>query len=178
VNVLAVAAANTTDKPSPAGLIGRLVVTFESGDPLTCAIDASWRALKTAPAGWMDAAFDDASWPAAEVVGAFGDPPWGRLDGGSRQLTVSPIIADVFAGRCDVPADVDLAKVRAVLVMDDVPQGAAAVTVNGTIAGGVIGGPYRLDVTRLVKAGANTVEIAPLAPKAVRLVFYDKAGGP
>jgi len=177
-NALAVAAVNLTTSPSPAGLIGRLTVAFGAGQPLVCAIDKTWRASKDEQPGWKAAGFDDKSWPAAEVVGVFGDPPWGRMDGGSRPLTVSPIIADVFAGRCEVPADVDLEKVRAVLVMDDVPQGAAAATVNGTIAGGVIGGPYRLDVTRLVKAGANTVEIAPLAPKAVRLVFYDKAGGP
>ncbi|MBE3071243.1 MAG: hypothetical protein IMZ66_13490, partial [Planctomycetes bacterium] len=101
--------------------------------------------------------------------------PWGRAGEGGGQLTVSPIIADVFRGRCEVPAGVDLKAVRAVLVMDDVPRGAAAVTVNGQDAGGVVGGPYRLDVTRLLKAGLNEITIAPLAPKTVRLVFY-KAG--
>jgi len=90
----------------------------------------------------------------------------------STRLTVSPITADVFGGRCEIPADIDLAKGRAVLMMDDVPQGAAAVTVNGQDAGGVIGGPYRLDVTRHVRKGANVVTIAPLAPKFVRLLFY------
>jgi len=123
----------------------------------------------------MDAGFDDASWPAAEVVATYGDAPWGRAGEGGGQLTVSPITADVFRGRCHAPAGVDLKTVRAVLVMDDLPRGAAAVTVNGQNAGGVIGGPVRLDVTRLVKAGANEITIAPLAPKTVRLVFYKEA---
>jgi len=178
-NVLAIAAANTTDTPNPAGLIGRLVATFEAGDPLICAVDASWRASKQEQPGWKDAGFDDKSWPAAEAVAAFGDAPWGRIPGGGnggggrrQPLTVSPITADVFGGRCEVPADVDLANVRAVLVMDDVPRGAAAVTVNGQDAGGVIGPPYRLDVTRHLGKGANVVTIAPLAPKSVRLLFY------
>jgi len=171
-NVLAIAAENAGAAPNPAGLIGRLVVTFEAGDPLVCAIDASWRTSKKEQPGWRDVGFDDKSWPAAEKIAAYGDAPWGRIGGGRGRITVSPITADVFQGRCEIPADIDLAKVRAVLVMDDVPRGAAAVTVNGQDAGGVIGGPYRLDVTRHVRKGANVITIAPLAPKSVRLLFY------
>ena len=44
--------------------------------------------------------------------------------------------------------------------------------VNGVAAGGVIGKPSRLDITSHVKAGENTIEIEPLAPKAARIVFY------
>ena len=49
---------------------------------------------------------------------------------------------------------------------------AAAVTVNGVKAGGLIGRPLRLDITRHVKPGENEVLIEPLSPKTARLLFY------
>ena len=49
--------------------------------------------------------------------------------------------------------------------MDDVaPEAAARVTVNGKDAGGFIGRPLRLDVTRLLQPGTNTIRIEPFAP--------------
>jgi hypothetical protein len=92
---------------------------------------------------------------------------------GGKQ-TRSPIAAaDVFVGRCELPADVDLAKSRVILVMDDIaPEEAARVTVNGTYAGGFIGKPFRLDVTALLKSGANTIRIEPFAPKTAHLAVF------
>lgn len=46
----------------------------------------------------------------------------------------------------------------------------AAVTVNGAYAGGFIGAPYRLDITRLVKSGTNTLETKPFRLKNPRIV--------
>jgi hypothetical protein len=87
-------------------------------------------------------------------------------------LTVSPVAAaDPFRGRVTIPADVDLARYRVYLEIDDLPDDSAAATINGAYAGGVIGKPLRLDITRRVKPGENTVLVEPLAPKAVRLVF-------
>jgi len=173
-NTLAIAATNETDTPNPAGLIGKLTVTFESGEPLTLVVDTKWRASKEERPGWKEAGFDDKSWPAAEKVATFGDAPWGRLTGGRRggPLTTSPITADLFKGRCDAPADVDLARVRAVLVLEGLPDDCAAVTVNGAAVGGFLGAPCRLDVTAHLKRGQNVIEIAPLAPKAARIVIY------
>ena len=55
--------------------------------------------------------------------------------------------------------------------MDDLsPEAAARVTVNGQDAGGFIGRPLRLDVTRLIKHGSNTILIEPFAPHSARLV--------
>ena len=48
-------------------------------------------------------------------------------------------------------------------------ESSAAVTVNGAYAGGFIGAPYRLDVTRAVKAGANTLETKPFRLKNPRI---------
>ena len=90
-----------------------------------------------------------------------------------KPLTLSPVkAADPFRGRAVIPADVDLARCRVYLEMQDLPGEAAAVTVNGVQAGGLIGRPLRLDITRHVKPGENTVKIEPLAPKAARLAFY------
>ena len=80
--------------------------------------------------------------------------------------------ADPFRGRVTIPADVDLAKCRVYLQMDDLPDKSAAVTINGDKAGGVIGRPTRLNITAQLKPGENTIVIEPLAPKAARLVFY------
>jgi hypothetical protein len=91
---------------------------------------------------------------------------------GKPRVTISPVAAaDPFRGRVVIPADVDLARCRVCLEMDDLPDDSAAVTVNGAYAGGVIGKPLRLDITSRVKPGNNTVLIEPLTPKAVRLVF-------
>ena len=66
-------------------------------------------------------------------------------------------------------------KVRVVLEMADLaPEEAARVSVNGAYAGGLIAKPLRLDVTKHVKPGANTVEIVPLAPKSARLAIYPR----
>lgn len=43
-------------------------------------------------------------------------------------------------------------------------------TVNGAYAGGFIGAPYRLDITRLVKSGTNTLETKPFRLKNPRIV--------
>jgi hypothetical protein len=90
-----------------------------------------------------------------------------------RPLTLGPVkAADPFRGRVTIPGDVDLSGCRVLLEMEGLPDDAAAVTVNGASAGGVIGKPTRLDITRHVKPGENTITIEPLAPKAARIVFY------
>jgi hypothetical protein len=80
------------------------------------------------------------------------------------------------AGRCEVPAGLNLKACRVFLEMDDLPppEMAAAVKVNGKAAGGCIGRPYRVEVTNLLKAGTNAVEIQPVAPREARLVFLEK----
>jgi hypothetical protein len=90
------------------------------------------------------------------------------------KLTRSPIAAaDPFVGQCELPADLDLAKSRVLLVMDALaPEEAARVTVNGAYAGGIIGKPLRLEVTALLKHGANTIRIEPFAPKTAHLAIY------
>ena len=93
----------------------------------------------------------------------------------AKGVTVSPLkAADPFRGQFTVPLNFKPTSFHAYLEMLDLPapEQAAAVTVNGRYAGGVIGKPFRLDVTAHLQPGENTIEIAPLAPKAARLVFY------
>jgi hypothetical protein len=80
-----------------------------------------------------------------------------------------------FAATSILPADVDLTTARVILEMDELtPELSARVTINDNDAGGFIGRPFRLDVTRHLKHGANTIRIAPFAPKSVRLVVREK----
>jgi len=90
-----------------------------------------------------------------------------------RHHTASPVEANPFDGDCTVPADIDLAGSRIYLELDELsPEAAARITVNGTHAGGFIGKPFRLDVTKHLKAGPNAIKIEPFAPKTARLVIY------
>jgi hypothetical protein len=96
----------------------------------------------------------------------------------AKVSTVSPVVSDVFIGDCTIPADVELAKSRLYLVLDKiVPEEAASVMVNGVPAGGFIGRPFRLDVTRHLKHGVNEVRIAPFAPGAARMEVYSSPMG-
>jgi len=175
-NQLAIQAVNATEKPSPAGLVGRLLIEFDQGDPLRVPVDKTWRAAKEEQKGWEQAGFDDSAWAAAKELVVFGGAPWGRLGGGGGGLTRSPVAAaDPFVGRCELSADLDLAKSRVFLVMDAVaPEEAARVTVNDTYAGGFIGKPFRLDVTAHLKKGTNTIRIEPFAPKTAQLAVYGR----
>ncbi len=90
-----------------------------------------------------------------------------------RHAIVSPVTANPFDGTCEIPADLDLATSRVFLEMDDLsPEAAASITVNGQFAGGFIGKPFRLDVTRLLKPGSNAFHVEPFTPKSARLVIY------
>ncbi len=102
------------------------------------------------------------------------NPPTAKLPPlDSRPKTVSPLAAaDPFRAHFTLPADVDPAKFRVCLEMGGLPEDSAAVTVDGVYAGGVIGRPTRLDITRHVKPGTNIVVIEPLAPKTARIAVY------
>ena len=170
-NVLAVNATNGGDEPNPAGLVGRLVVQFDQGPPLIGITDKTWKTNQREVKGWTDLQFDDSAWVAAMELTTYGGPPWGLLN--ERQISIGPVkAADPFRGHFSLPAGVELAKCRVCLEMGGLPDDSAAVHINGVHAGGVIGRPSRLDVTRYLKAGENTVLIEPLAPKSARIVCY------
>ncbi|MCY3024220.1 MAG: hypothetical protein NTW87_35030, partial [Planctomycetota bacterium] len=176
-NVLAIAALNMTDKPSPAGLIGKCEIVFDDGTRMASAINSTeWKAADKEQPNWNQPKFDDKAWPAAKSLGNYGCAPWGNFAApGQRRggAMASPVVSDPFCGHCDLPADVDLAKSRVFLEMDEVaPEPAAHVAVNGKYAGGFIDKPFRLEVGKFLKAGTNTVRIEPFAPKSAKLTVY------
>ncbi len=169
-NQLAILAVNGSDKPNPAGLLGCLQIEFERGEPLTVRVDESWRTSREMPPGWTEAAFNDSAWLPAKAIAQYGTGIWGRLGGG--QLTLSPVKADPFVGHCEISSGVDLKKARVYLELDELaPEGAARITVNKQYAAGFLAKPFRLDVTKYLKEGANSISIEPFAPKSARLVF-------
>jgi glycosyl hydrolase family 106( putative alpha-L-rhamnosidase) len=172
-NQLAISAVNASDKPNPAGVIGALRIDFENGESLVAPVDATWKASKEKQANWAATGFDDGSWSAAQVAAKFGEAPWGQI--GAGQFTLSPVKANPFLGHCQLPADTDLKRARVYLEMDSIsPETAARVNVNGHDAGGIIGAPLRLEVTRLLKPGQNAIRIEPFAPADARLVVLPK----
>ncbi|HVM46475.1 MAG TPA: DUF4038 domain-containing protein [Candidatus Acidoferrum sp.] len=91
-NVLTVIAENkpTTLPANPAGLIAAVDIQFADGGSLSLTSDASWRCARGATSGWEAAAFDDAAWPKALAIGAYGIPPWGEIGGGAEEPAYGP----------------------------------------------------------------------------------------
>ena len=105
-----------------------------------------------------------------KAIAPFGAKPWGRLGDGER-VTRSPFNESVATSLSFKLPDLQPGE-RIYFVCDDVEgEKSAAVTVNGAYAGGFIGAPYRLDITRAVKAGANMLEAKPFRLKNPRIVI-------
>ena len=134
----------------------------------------AWKASNEKAEQWAEAGFNDSAWPTAREVVAFGGGLWGMLAG---NVTLSPVKADPFFGHCEVAAT-DLKNSRVYLELSALaPEIAARVTVNGTSAGGFISQPARLEISRYLKPGPNTLRIEPFAPESVGLVLYPKLKG-
>ncbi len=69
-NSIVVRATNSTDQPSPAGLIGRIVVTLTGGKTTELATNGDT---------WQSSS-DQAAWSAARTLGPLGVGPWGMVD--------------------------------------------------------------------------------------------------
>ncbi len=84
-NVLAVEAENST---GPAGLTGFVIVRISDEKRVIATSDDSWKAADKVSAGWQQPQFDDASWPAAMVLGPMTIAPWG----GKLNYAVTPLM--------------------------------------------------------------------------------------
>ncbi|MGA2625027.1 MAG: glycoside hydrolase family 78 protein [Bacteroidota bacterium] len=80
-NLLAASVHNAGTKPNPAGLVGRLDITFTDGSSLTIRTDSLWKTTNRENAGWQSLEFIDTGWVAAKVVGPVGMHPWGEMLG-------------------------------------------------------------------------------------------------
>ncbi|MBN1419591.1 MAG: hypothetical protein JXP34_12510, partial [Planctomycetes bacterium] len=50
---------------------------------------AAWRCARSGAAGWIEPAFDDASWTAVEVISGFEESLWARHPLGPPRLDAS-----------------------------------------------------------------------------------------
>lgn len=95
-NSLAVAVTNKGDAPNPAGLAGKLLVEFESGNPLTVHIDRSWKVSATKQDDWEKLDFDEGNWSASKEIAGLGDAPWGRPSRKELVLPPPPYLRKTF----------------------------------------------------------------------------------
>lgn len=172
-NVLAVTVTNGGDSPNPAGLIGVYHVTLDDGSQIEGCINKSWKSASTDPVGWQSVEFDDSSWAHVCEFAKYGGGAWGAFDNPANQTTLPPVKhAHPFAGKFTLPTDWP-SDVRTYVEMDEIPhEAAAAVKINGKYAGGFIGKPFRLDISKSIKHGENRITIEPFAPKRVRILAY------
>ena len=109
------------------------------------------------------------------ALARYGKAPWGRL-GPAAKVTRSPFAESVATSLAFTLPGLKPGE-RVYFVCDDVAgERSAAVTVNGAYAGGFIGAPYRLDVTKSVKTGANTLETKPFRLRNPRVVIVRASG--
>jgi len=76
LNAIGIAAANDGPTPSPAGVIGELVIALAGGTEMRIRVDSSWKSSQEEREGWRSAGFDDSTWPAAKELAPFGSEPW------------------------------------------------------------------------------------------------------
>jgi alpha-L-rhamnosidase len=75
-NVLTISATNTGTAPNPAGLIVKLHIQFEKGEPLDLVTDGQW-----------ESSTDQNQWTPAKALGVYGIGPWGQgSEESSRRL--------------------------------------------------------------------------------------------
>jgi alpha-L-rhamnosidase len=93
---LAIAVTNQGDKANPAGLAGKLLIEFETGDPMTVPIDRSWKVSDVEQSNWQKPDFDDGVWPLAKEIAQFGDEPWGQPSQQELILPPPPFLRKTF----------------------------------------------------------------------------------
>jgi alpha-L-rhamnosidase len=159
-NVIAIKVTNGGNSPSPAGLVGKLVVLFDSGEPMVSAIDTSWKGNAKSVEGWNTAAFDDTAWGQVSVIAKFGEGPWGDLKTGGGAAAMPP--APYFRKALSLAKPVKRAVVFASAL------GMYELRVNGQTVGNDVFGPgwtdyhkrvhyFAYDVTSQLKSGANVI---------------------
>jgi alpha-L-rhamnosidase len=157
-NVIAVAATN--GRVSPAGLLGRLELRYADGTVTRVDTDGSWRATLTGPDGWQQLGFDDAAWPAALVLTAWGGAPWGQV------VVTPPTAPEPLLRKGFTTADKPISRARLYLA----GAAYAEATVNGQATTDAVLEPgftrydktvqyVTRDVTSLVRSGPNTIGV-------------------
>ena len=109
MNVIAVAAENTTSTANPAGLLGALAVRYRNGQTLNLATDKTWQAAETTVDGWITKTAASGAWTAALEQGQVGVRPWGDVDDSVTDDDLYPSLDAVcqVLDKTGVPADFD-----------------------------------------------------------------------
>jgi hypothetical protein len=89
-NLIAVAATNTTDSPSPAGLIGMLSIKLQDGRTMEAPTDPSWETSEKAAQGWNSSEKPAQGWAAAMQLGPLGMAPWGNFGAAPASQEIFP----------------------------------------------------------------------------------------
>jgi alpha-L-rhamnosidase len=98
-NVMTARVKNAGTDPNPAGLVGRLKIEFDSGEPLVIATDSQWKTFTEEPPNWTSPEFHDQTWPAAQVLGPVGMPPWGQVAGAEDRRLPARMLRRDFKAR-------------------------------------------------------------------------------
>ena len=134
-----------------------------------CAIKWSAGMLLSDAQAWEVCREGEAAVKPLEIC-RYGHGVWGKL-GPASKIMRSPFSESVATTLSFTLPELESGE-RVYLACDDVEgEKSAAVTVDGVFAGGFIGAPYRLDITKAVKAGANTLETKPFRLKGARIVL-------
>lgn len=80
-NILTITAENkpTALPANPAGLLARLEVEFGGGETLRLTSDAAWCSARVQVPDWESPGLDEQVCSKAQVIGNYGDGPWGRM---------------------------------------------------------------------------------------------------
>ena len=133
-----------------------------------CSIKWSAGRLVSGAQGWEVSREGEPPVKPLEICG-YGKGVWGKV-GADRKVTRSPFSESVATTLAFTLPELKAGE-RVYFVCDCTEgENSAAVTVNGAFAGGFIGAPYRLDVTKAVRPGANTLETKPFRLKNPRIV--------
>ena len=159
-NLIAVRVNNAGETPNPAGVVGRLIVTFENGPPLTLATDNKWKVNSQEVAQWQQAVFNDAAWKTATVLGPVGMAPWGDVSGAEDRTLAARMLRKEFTATKKVA--------RATVFFSGL--GLSELYLNGTKVGNAVLSPglthyskrayyVSYDVTGQMKRGANALGV-------------------
>lgn len=166
-NLINIAAANEQEQ-QPGSMLCKLTVQYSNNSSSIINTDNSWKVSNQLISGWISDTYDDSQWVSATTSGRGAIP-------GYRLYTFSPVILDEFRGNFDIPSDLKTGKYSVYLETDKIlPEAAANVKINGKYVGGFIGKPLRIDVTKYMKKGLNTLLIDPFAPESVNIVILKK----
>ncbi len=159
-NAIGIEAANGGNDPGPAGVAGRLVLQFTTGDPVVVPVDSSWQTSRESRDRWSWVDFDASAWQPASEVATFGDQPWGKIDVDVVNIDPAPFFRKSFT----IPKPVRRATIFASAL------GVYELRLNGNAVDTDVLSPgwsdyskrvyyFGYDVTRQLKRGENALGI-------------------